>query len=498
MTIIFVVHQVTCLLLFVVLLRLDCKVSSFQIRVIRRGRNLAVLNAADDDTPMIDLSDLTVAIVGGGPSGLLLAHKLLAGGAKISLFESRSRPREISKETRAYALGIGMRGRTAIQSVDKSLWNALRGVGFPSERFDLHVGPLRIRLRDRSDSQTDGLEPSLLLYQTDLCRVLVEELEKRWESPRLSLRYDTKVTQIDLKGQTLTTSDNFNQMFDLVVGCDGVNSIVRQTIDDHWPTFETSTEVLRGNFKVFQLPIMPPKLDPTAVALLLPKSGSCTAFVEPTADQGCCVLLAGSITEDNLLSLADTTQLADEISKRFPLLQGVPLDNAAAQLANTKSSTAASVTCNVYHYSSVAALVGDAAHATGGVSGQGVNSALVDSKGLAECLATNFQPSQKEKSLKEALLHYSQSQVPEGKALYDLSFGPKSSTALQRIVLRLATLRDSIVKGRWGIGSLPLQTMLTTSLTPFAEIRKQRDHFYQEPFPSFDEWNRTLAALSSS
>ncbi|KAL7570043.1 hypothetical protein ACA910_017082 [Epithemia clementina (nom. ined.)] len=464
----------------------------------QRRLSRAGLYATADSTSSKDaLSGLTVAIVGGGPSGLLLAHKLLAGGAKVSVFESRSRPREVSKEPRAYALGVGMRGRTAIQSVDMTLWNAVKNVGFASERFELRVGPLRLRLRDGSDAKSAEQEPSLLLYQTDLCRVMAEELEKRWSSPNFKLKYDTRVTQLDLTSRMLTTSDNFKQAFDVVVGCDGVNSIVRKTIDECWPAFETIKNELPGNFKVFQLPKMPPKLDPSAVSFLLPKSGSCTAFVEPTVDKGCCVLLAGRGTDDGLLSLTNVEELKSEIIKRFPLLEGVAIDKAAAQLASSNSSSAASVVCNIYHYSNLAVLVGDAAHATGGVSGQGVNSALLDSKVLAECLVAQFQSTRKDRSLSDALLQYSQRQVPEGKALYDLSFGPKETTALQRIGLRLVTLRDSIFKGRLGIGNLPLQTLLTTSLVPFAEIRQQRDRFYNEAFPSPDEWSQILAKLDS-
>ena len=485
------------------------------------------------------LNGLTVAIVGGGPSGLLLAHKLVSNGAHVSLFESRSRPqKQVSKESRAYALGIGMRGRTAIQSVDhnnnnknqeSSLWKAVQQVGFASERFHLHVGPFRLRLRDGQKNKSTttatnetAAEPSMLLYQSDLCRVLLEELEYRWatqtpqqqqQQPQVSIQYDTKVTGVDLRqGRILTTTtttksssnpstpdSSSSSSYDLIVGCDGVNSMVRQSLQETWPAFATTKSILPGVFKVVQLGHMPPKLDPTAVALLVPKSGTCTAFVEPTVNQGCCVLVAGRSANDTLLASTNETQLQEELSKRFPLLQGIALDTAAAQLAQVPVSTAASVVCNTYHYSSTVALVGDAAHATGGVSGQGVNSALTDAKVLADCLISNFQLRQnKTEALQASLVSYSQRQVPEGHALYDLSFGPVSTTVRQRIRQAVTTLRDSIFRGRWGIGQLPLQTLLTTSLVPFADIRRQRDRFFPTPFPTQREWNESLEQLSKT
>ena len=257
-------------------------------------------NNNDDNTAASSaaLNGLTVAIVGGGPSGLLLAHKLVSNGAHVSLLESRSRPqKQVSKESRAYALGIGRRGRTAIQSVDQdddnqesSLWKAVQQVGFASERFHLHIGPFRLRLRDGPKTKTTATnetaaEPSMLLYQSDLCRVLLEELEHCWkdeqqqQQPRVSIQYDTKVTRVDLRqGRILTTrtttsSSNLetpdSSSYDLIVGCDGVNSIVRQTLQETWPAFATTKSILPGVFKVVQLGRMSPKLDPMAVALLL-------------------------------------------------------------------------------------------------------------------------------------------------------------------------------------------------------------------------------------
>jgi hypothetical protein len=57
---------------------------------------------------------LNSAIVGGGPSGLLLAHRLLESGGHVHILESRSDPRMGTPEGRAYALGLGMRGRFAV------------------------------------------------------------------------------------------------------------------------------------------------------------------------------------------------------------------------------------------------------------------------------------------------------------------------------------------------------------------------------------------------
>jgi kynurenine 3-monooxygenase len=452
---------------------------------------LASRKLESSDTP---LDDLNIAIIGAGPSGLLLAHKVARLGAKVKIFEARSRPQPDSLEQgRAYALGVGIRGRTAIQAVDDGLWNVVEQAGFGSQRFQLHAGPLKMTLRD----EQDNVQKSVLLYQTDLCRVLAEELESCYNETHVTLAYSSNVVGVDLdtKQVKIRGLDSIEKEthFDLIVGCDGVNSIVRQELVDFYPAFKSVRTALPGVFKVVQLSAMPPALDPTAVALILPKAGGVTAFVEPTINNTCCILFAGRNETDPLLISKDETELFETMQSRFPILKGANFKSVAIQMAAIeKPSQASSIVCNMYHFNGTVALLGDAAHATGGVSGQGVNSALCDSVALGESLRDNFEHWNKEQSLQNALLDYSRKQVPEGRALYDLSFGPAQQGVLQRVKLMLKNALDFLFQGRFGIGDVPLQTLLTTSTRSFADIRRDREALYSEPFPTQEKWNNKL------
>lgn len=465
--------------------------------------HLTIRNAADVHEPSVIISDLKVGIVGGGPSGLLLAHNLCKMGCqKVSVFEGRGPPQSI-EAGKAYALGIGQRGRTAIKRTDDELWEAVAKAGFASQRFQLYAGPFKLTLRDEKPNKNLQQEPSVLLYQSDLCRVLADELLKKYA---VSVQYNCEIERVDLERKCLVeTSQGGIHDFDLVVGADGVNSVVRQAMNQVHPAMDAKVDKIPGIFKVVSMPSMPPTLDPTAVSLVLPRQGGVTAFVEPTVGETCCILFAGRNASDILLSSTETNveEIANSLKERFPLLFGQEehgddnsyLMEAARQLSVTFTSQASKVVCQTYHYLDSAVLIGDAAHATGGVSGQGVNSALADSLALAQELGT--LESTQSAPLQKALLAYSQRQVPEGRALYDLSFPDKPKSTLKRFRGLARTLVDFLFKGKWGIGDVPLQTLLTTSNESFSSIRQKRASYYEEEFPSLEAWNERLRKIDA-
>mmetsp|Transcript_37346 Transcript_37346/g.68315 ORF Transcript_37346/g.68315 Transcript_37346/m.68315 type:complete len:130 (-) Transcript_37346:31-420(-) len=85
----------------------------------------------------------------------------------------------------------------------------------------------------------------------------------------------------------------------------------------------------------------------------------------------------------------------------------------------------------------------------------------------------------------KALAEYSRTRVPEGHALLDLSTGP--SSGLSRAILGVKNIFDGL-----GVtGSKQLQVELTTSLRPFADIRRDLDPFYG-PFPTEEEFAASI------
>jgi kynurenine 3-monooxygenase len=477
----------------------------------------------------LSLAGMNVAISGAGPGGLLLAHRLLTAGAKCTIYETREDPRKAGAgvEGRAYALGLGIRGRTAIRTVDESLWQAVKGRGFESERFDLHVSPkIKFRLRDEKVSVgKDGerLEPSLLLYQSDLCSELLDALLARYKSQNVEVKFTTEVVKVDFNKRCIVQKERYSEKevvdgpYDLVVGCDGVNSKVRSSMEAELSGFEVEKEALPGIFKVARLPIMPPLLDPTSIHLIA--SGG-SAFVEPIAEGQCCILFNGKSGEEEqgeskeIESFQELVKspsngkdlnletLISDFRKTYPLLEGLNETDIMLQLADQAPSAASAVKCNIYHGAGFVALVGDAAHATGGVTGQGCNSALMDSVALANALEQACKESKegpKTNIIELALLNYSKKQVPEGAALYDLALGAKGEISpILNLRIKVGSLLDTLFGGKFGLGKPFLQTLATTSLVPFSDIRRDRASRYAMPFPEEEEFDKKIEFIAET
>ena len=321
---------------------------------------------------------MRVAVVGAGIGGLTLAIALQRAGIAVDVFERADELREVgaavalsANGTRElYRLGVGK----ALESVSTEPTELVYRDGRTGARIAAHAGGASYRARFDA--------PYWGIHRVDLQQTLATAV--RPENLHLG-RAVTGVTSGTADGAVLTFEDRSTTTADVVVGADGVHSVVREHVcgPGSGPVY-SGTSAFRGLVKRADLPSLPDPLaiqfwaGPGAHLLHYPMGG-------PARDDDTvnffAVLCGPSDWSGGTRDAADGELVAGfagwhpavvemlgavEQSPRWPLLAQPPL---------TRWTRGRVV------------LIGDACHAMLPHHGQGANQSIEDAVVLAELLA---------------------------------------------------------------------------------------------------------------
>lgn len=125
--------------------------------------------------------------------------------------------------------------------------------GVASDSFFLHIGSFKIQLRKKisiSTSLNKQYPPTVKLYCTilvivvliplltcllqimiarnKLCATLLKGLDRYFSDGRLDVKFDTKIANVDLDKRICTYENGIQEAYDLIIGCDGVQSRLAQ------------------------------------------------------------------------------------------------------------------------------------------------------------------------------------------------------------------------------------------------------------------------------
>ena len=358
---------------------------------------------------------MNVIIVGAGPTGLFLAHRLLALSPSytVQIYECNQNPTDLEYlDSREFGLGLGVRVQHWLNSID-GLREQLVSEGI--------------------EFSSNGL---ILIPRRQLCAVLVRSLltcygnQRLNESSRLSLNFNVSVVDVDLKRCEVVIerkSGSETVAYDLLVGADGIHSTIRSAMMVFKPDENNFQRQERPQvWKVLQLPIQPELQQHRPQIIRLQKRTTQFGLVFggclPRKDGGFSALIfwqpVGSNDKINPCGIAtveELQQLLQEMSQQK--LAGLKLDHnqAEAFLAAQPGSEYWSQ-CRRYHdLEGRAVLIGDAAHGMFSLLGQGCTAAIADAVALESLLG------QHRDQLSIVLPKFSQQQVEEGHAASDLN-----------------------------------------------------------------------------
>ncbi|MBD7996314.1 FAD-dependent monooxygenase [Arthrobacter sp. Sa2CUA1] len=165
-----------------------------------------------------------VGIVGSGAAGLTAAALLADAGVDVEILEKADGPSPLGS-------GITLQGNALRIFRQLGIWDEIAAKGFAFSELGLRApDPAGTVLAVMDDARTGGadLPATLGMYRPDLA----EALRRRAESAgaRISYGRTVKGVEQDSGSVTVITDDGDRLSYDLLIGADGLHSVVRSAI----------------------------------------------------------------------------------------------------------------------------------------------------------------------------------------------------------------------------------------------------------------------------
>ncbi|MFF3440041.1 FAD-dependent oxidoreductase [Streptosporangium sp. NPDC002721] len=195
------------------------------------------------------MTDLRVAVVGGGIGGLCLAQGLRGAGVDVTVYE---RDRTPSDRLQGYRVHIDPDGARALRDcLPPELWEAfLATSGRDAQDFRFLSHRMRPLLTLESPPVTDPVDAHHSVSRITLRQVLLSGLEGPSGAVRFGKTFERYSRAPGDPGGALTLrfADGTAETADIVVGADGGNSRVRRQYLPHARRVDTGIAAIAGKF----------------------------------------------------------------------------------------------------------------------------------------------------------------------------------------------------------------------------------------------------------
>ena len=348
--------------------------------------------------------DSRIAIVGGGPSGLVIAIALARRGIGTTVFERDQHPDVAPRFSpdRSYTIDISGHGLKAIRHIDAAA------------SFDRRMIPFKgLKLPDGSSSE--WTLPGWTGSRGDILRSLIEPIAAR-HADLVRFRFEARIERADVRAGALTytsaSGETVTETYDLMIGADGAGSVVRESICEQVPGFT----VERGSYPNYC----------TMIELDRVGGGMDKHYLYGLATRPFCV--AGAIRGDaggdsvrwfcavgtrQEQRFSSTDEARAYLRRRVPRVLDFTSDEKLAAYAKRPCyHIGRTLRCSQL-YGAKAVLLGDASASFPPI-GQGVNAAMESAMTLDQCIG---EAGTSPEGLAEAARRYSARWKPEADAV---------------------------------------------------------------------------------
>jgi kynurenine 3-monooxygenase len=328
------------------------------------------------------MADETVAIVGAGLAGCLLATLLGRRGIPVTVYERRPDPRVTGAERgRSINLAISARGLAALEEVGLRADALERAL--PMHGRMVHPITGRPSFRPYSADRQRAINS---ISRAELNSALLDTAEA---TAGVAVRFAHRLTELDLDKGRLefrTSGGSSVEQASVVLAGDGSYSAARRAVTFR-QGFDFSQDYLAHGYKELTVPARAGDFALPPDALHIWPRGSAMMIALPNLDRSfTCTLFW---PKDELAALRTDAEIADHFRAHYPdVVELMP--TLTDDFRHNPDGSLVTVRCWPWVHKGDAAtlaLVGDAAHAIVPFYGQGANCAFEDCIEIDRCLA---------------------------------------------------------------------------------------------------------------
>lgn len=428
-----------------------------------------------------------IAICGGGLVGCLAACYFARRNFNVTLYEYRSDIREAEVVVgRSINMAMSVRGREGLRGVGAEESICSKGIEMYSRMIH--------DVKGNTGAVPYGKEGECILSidRRFLNELLLTEAEKY---PNVTVKFEHKLVSCNTATGTMVfenknTKEKTEESTDLIVGCDGSYSAVRQSLAKEIP-MNYLQEYNSGWYSELCIPAKPDgtyAMPPNHLHIW--PRGSFMLIALPNQD--CSFTLTLFMPKEMFDELTNECQVLEFFEKYFlDAMELMGREQTVKLFFQNKPSPLISIKCSP-HNGKKCVLLGDSCHSMVPFYGQGMNAAFEDCVVFFELLdQMGFG------NLDKLLSEYSTVRVPDAHAICDLAVN--NYTEMRYLVTtrkyiwrkKLDNFLNKLFPKYW----IPLYSMVTFSRIRYSEVIKRREQ--QDRFLGYANTIGTTLALGA-